>query len=76
MFRLAVIYDQGEYRIEVNKEKTAEYFRLACEKGHAEAMLLYGRKLRLGDGVEIDKQKASEIYKEFADEGNLKAMNN
>ncbi|KAK8836980.1 positive regulation of cilium movement [Tritrichomonas musculus] len=76
MFRLAVIYDQGEYGIEVNKEKAAEYFRLACEKGHAEAMLLYGRKLRLGDGVEVDKQKASEIYKEFADEGNLKAMNN
>lgn len=63
------MYDKGEDGAEIDQEKSSEL-------GHAESMIAYCHKLMKGEGIPINKKKASEIYEKFAKLGNEKAMLN
>ncbi len=50
-----------------------EYMRMA-EEGHPDAKYILATKYRNGDGVEMDKAKAAQIYRELADQGDSDAQ--
>lgn len=67
-------YDLG-WGVDVNKQRAAECFRVAAERGLDWAMYNYATALALGDGVAEDKAAALGWFEKAAALGNAKAVN-
>ena len=57
-----------------NERKAAQYYKMAADNGHVEAMCKYARCLRRGDGVNVNKKESARYYKMAADNGNETGM--
>ena len=52
---------------------TEDYIRMA-EQGHPDAKYILATKYRNGEGIEMDKAKAAQLYRELADQGDSDAQ--
>jgi len=75
MFRLGVIYNNGEGVIKDDKE-AFKWYRKAAELGHARAMTNLGYMYANGKGVIKDDQEAVKWYRKAAELGHAGAMFN
>jgi TPR repeat protein len=70
---VALVYEYGTYGIEIDVVKAADWFRLAAEADHMEAMAELGLCYELGCGVEQSDQQALDWYIAAAEKGHLTA---
>jgi len=70
---LAVIYEVGNYGVDVDVVEAAKWFRYAAERGHVEAMAEYAMSCELGCGVEQSDAEALEWYVKAANAGHAEA---
>lgn len=71
--QVALVYEYGQYNVETDVVKAAEWFQLAAETGHMEAMAELGLCYELGCGVEQSDENALEWYTKAANKGHLTA---
>ena len=57
-----------------NKKEAIKYIKLAADKDHIEASLIYARMLQNGDGIQCNKDTAQEYYKKAINGQNVDAM--
>lgn len=70
---LAVIYEYGEHGVENDVVAAAEWFKIAAEGGHAEAMSEYALCCELGCGRDQCDDDALEWYVKAAEAGHITA---
>ena len=70
---LAVIYEMGNYGVDVDVVAAAKWFRHAAENGHVEAMAEYALCCELGCGVEQSYVEALDWYVKAANAGHAEA---
>ena len=73
---LASYYANGQYGIPQNHAKALELYRRTGELGNAEAYYNIGSAYYNGNGVELDKKKASYYWELAAMGGNINARHN
>ncbi|WP_343215814.1 tetratricopeptide repeat protein [Ensifer sp. M14] len=71
-FNLAVILDEGRLVPEDNAEAD-RFYRLAVERGNADAMVNLGLMLETGEGVARDLPAARAVFRKAAAEGDAYA---
>lgn len=74
---LAVLYEGGAKDIPVNRSKAFNYYFLAAEQNHIEAMVALAGYYRTGDkraGVDKDLGKAFKLYEHVALQGHARAQ--
>lgn len=71
--QLALIFEYGEYEVDVDVIVAAKWFRTAAENGHLEAMAEYAMCCELGCGVEQSDAEALEWYTRAANAGHIEA---
>lgn len=59
--------------MEQQQFSTEDYIRMA-EQGHPDAKYILATKYRNGEGVEMDKAKAAQLYRDLADQGDSDAQ--
>ena len=66
----------GAYNLEVDYQKSFNYFRAAAEQGDLEGLTSLGVSYARGYGCEKNQEKANELYKMAADQGDAQAQFN
>ncbi|KAK8833790.1 hypothetical protein M9Y10_016765 [Tritrichomonas musculus] len=54
---------QFGHDVEIDKEETIKYYKIAIDKGNADAMNNYGCMLQHGDRIDANKEEAIKYYK-------------
>jgi len=72
--QLGVLYETGEYGVELEPVMSSKWFKFAAELGHVESMAEYALHCELGVGVEQSDEEALEWYLKAAEAGHLTAM--
>jgi len=72
---LAKLYLTGGQGLDKDFGKAAGFFRLAAEKGDAEAQYCLGQRLKKGQGVKQDLKEAEEWFVKAAEQSHANAMN-
>jgi uncharacterized protein len=72
---LAKLYLTGGEGLEKDLSKAVSYFRLAADKGDAEAQYCLGQRLKKGQGVGADPKEAERFFVLAAEQGHANAMN-
>lgn len=57
-----------------NKQEAIRYTKIAADNGIVEAMINYGRILRLGDGIPSDSTEDIKYFKMAIDQGSSYGM--
>lgn len=70
---LAIIYEYGEHGVKIDVVAAAEWFKIAAEGGHIEAMAEYALCCELGCGREQSDDDALEWYIKAAEAGHVTA---
>lgn len=73
MKNLAASYSTGS-GAPLDKEKAAEYYRMASELGDIDSTIVLATMKRNGDGIPVDKAGAAELYRLAADAGDPDAQ--
>ena len=76
IFKLGCNYRDGKFGFPQDYDKAFELFVRAGELGHAKAYCCVGYAYSIGEGVDIDKMKATQHFKLAAIEGNVNARYN
>lgn len=71
--KIALIYEYGEYGVEVDVVLAAEWFLEAAKQGHIEAMAEYAMCCELGCGREQNDEEALEWYTLAANMGHVES---
>ena len=61
-FNLSVMYLQGSEAVPKNLPKALFYSMKSCDLGHPYACANAARMYKLGDGVDVDKEKAEKLH--------------
>jgi TPR repeat protein len=69
MIRLAYLLDKSEAN-----EESIEWFKKAAELGEAEAQFELARMTAYGEGIELDKKKALDLFTQSANQGFISAI--
>ena len=59
---LGCLYSTGSLIVDKNHDKAFQLFELVCKNNYAESCYNLGKSYQLGEGVEIDNNKALEFY--------------
>jgi TPR repeat protein len=73
-FRLGVIYGNGDEGVEIDHQKAMAWFSQAARQGHENALITMAWMYANGAGVDMDEDKARELYLMAADHGSAKAQ--
>jgi len=73
-FRLGVIYGNGDEGVELDQQQAMAWFSQAARQGHENALITMAWMYANGAGVDVDEQKARELYLMAADHGSAKAQ--
>jgi len=73
-FRLGVMYGNGDDGIEMDQQKAMSWFSQAARQGHENALITMAWMYANGAGVEVDENRARELYLLAADHGSAKAQ--
>lgn len=68
-FEIASIYENGNYGVDVDIYRAAEWFHGAATAGHVESMAEYAMCLELGSGVDQSDHEALDWYTQAAERG-------
>lgn len=71
-FHGCLLDDEGT---EEQRKESGGYFKLAADSGNSDSMAKYAYKLRLGDGLAVNKSEAIRYFKMGIEKGNGYAMN-
>ncbi|MCW1914778.1 protein kinase [Luteolibacter sp. GHJ8] len=71
---LGLLYFNGDKGLEPNKVEGAKWFEVAAKGGVPAAMMTIGHSYKLGNGVEVDPERAFQWYKKAADTGLADAL--
>ena len=74
-FDLGYSYYNGQNGLPVDYEKSRMWYEQASKLGHANAMFNLGWRLWLGEGGEVDRKRAIELWRRSADKGYLESLN-
>jgi len=72
-YDIAKIHESGLYNAPVDIVKAAEWFEIAAQAGHVEAMVEYALCLELGCGVDPSEEEALDWYTKAAELGHATA---
>jgi hypothetical protein len=70
-YQTATVYEYSKHGVPVDIYKAAEYFKLAAEAGHVEAMAEYAMCCELGCGIEQNDEMALDWYTKAAQRGHV-----